>query len=540
MFPILNNMKLFFYSFIILFVSNVNAWQTTEAKSCHDHLLNTLSNSIEVQNLEKIGALYHKNRYVCIWDAENIDQLVKASEEKMLNYDKKAYHTEVLKRLLSKREVTPLSGEELARLELLASDQFLQFAKDLYEGQIDQKAFQAILHESEEEKHYVWEPNPRIPNYLNDLQVSLSTHLVQKLLERYIPQEKEYRELVKAYFAYEDIKFPHIDYVKDLKEGDYGFAVVQLKKYLYVTGDLEDADNAYLEFPNFDEKLKKAVLRFQKRHYLKQNGIFDRVNVLYARKSPKEKQQKIRLNIERYKLFPRVKGDTYIVINIPGFWLHFYKDNTLLEDIFVVIGREDRPTPIFSDYLEYVVLNPTWSIPQNLMKKDYIPHLVENPTSLLEDDIHIYQGGREVDPTKVDWSKYLDREGNVPFQMIQKAGEKNVLGEMKFIFPNKYNVYLHDTNAKKLTTRRYRLYSSGCIRLSQPYVLLSLLAPYTHYSYEQMVDMIHRGKTVHVKLRRKIPIHIRYLTAFVDEEGRVNFRKDFYGYDKIQEKLLAD
>ena len=172
------------------------------------------------------------------------------------------------------------------------------------------------------------------------------------------------------------------------------------------------------------------------------------------------------------------------------------------------------------------------------MKKDYIPHLVENPESLLEDDIHIYRGGKEIDPSSVDWAQYLDYEGKIPYQMVQKAGEKNVLGAMKFIFPNKYNVYLHDTNAKHLTTRRYRLYSSGCIRLAKPYELLSLLSPYTQYSYDRLLEIIASGKTRHVRLRHKIPIHIRYLTVFIDKEGLVNFRKDFYGYDAMQEPLL--
>jgi murein L,D-transpeptidase YcbB/YkuD len=172
------------------------------------------------------------------------------------------------------------------------------------------------------------------------------------------------------------------------------------------------------------------------------------------------------------------------------------------------------------------------------MKKDYIGHLVENPKSLLEDEIHIYQGGREVDPSKVNWEKYLNYDGKIPYQMIQKAGDKNVLGAMKFIFPNKYNVYLHDTNAKHLTTRRYRLYSSGCIRLSDPYMFLSLLAPYTGYSYEKLEKIIEKGKTTHIRLKKKIPIHIRYLTVFVDQDGSVNFRKDFYGFDKIQSALL--
>ncbi len=526
-----------FSLFLLFFTTSLYAMEGFYPFCCKEELVNILQEESDVQEIGKVSGFYRKNDYRLIWDVLNIQQLIDASEDRMLNYRQKPYHTAQLKKLLAKMENTRLSQEELARLDLLATDQFLAFAKNLYEGEIDQKRFQTLL-KNYEEQHRVWEPNTKKPNYLSDLETASRTHLLFLLLQRYVPQEKAYRDLVQAYLKYEKLKFPKIDYVKDLKKGDYGYEVVQIKHYLFTTGDLNESSTGYLDFPNFDDKLQKAVLRFQKRHYLKQNGIFDRVNVLYARKSAAEKLIRIRLNIERYKLFPRIDEEMYAVINIPGFWLHFFEENTLIADIFVVIGREDRPTPIFSDYLEYVVLNPTWNIPQNIMKRDYIHQLVENPGALLADDIHIYQGGKEVDPYKVDWSTYIDHEGRIPYQMIQKAGEKNVLGKMKFIFPNKYNVYLHDTNAKQLTTKRYRLYSSGCIRLSKPYLLLSLLAPYTAYSYEQMEQMINSGKTVHIRLRKKIPLYIRYLTVFVDEEGGVNFRKDFYGFDKIQSVLL--
>ena len=529
-------LKICFSLFLIIFMQSASFAQTN-ALCCKNEILDTLSGARELKNFEKLGSLYHENNYKLIWDEHNLGQLIDASQDKRLNYRSLPYHTVQIQRLLSKMQVTPLTAQEMASLDILASDHFFSFAKDLYEGEIDQEAFQNELLQYPD-KHLVWEKNPRKANYTADLKLALKIHMLYSLLERYIPQEKDYFALVKAYQKYKNISFPKIDYVKDLKLGDYGYAVSQLKQFLYATGDLKEGDPAYLSFPNFDKKLEKAVLKFQKRHYLKTNGVFDRVNVLYARKSPLKKLASIRLNIERYKLFPRIEKETYVIINIPGFSLQFFENHILTDDIFVVIGREDRPTPIFRDYLEYIVLNPTWSIPQNLMKKDYIAHLVEDPGSLLEDDIHIYQGGKEIDPYKVNWSRYLDYEGHIPYQMIQKAGEKNVLGAMKFIFPNKYNVYLHDTNARHLTTRRYRLYSSGCIRLSEPYVLLSLLSPYTGYSYEKLVSIIHSGKTLHIRLRRKIPIHIRYLTVFPDKEGNIHFRKDFYGLDKIQSAFL--
>ena len=523
----------------ILFLSGVYAFADAgqHGVCCKEELLQTLSENRQIRHFEGLGDLYHREGYRLLWKVQDIEDLIRVAKDRELNYRAYAYHTETIERLLAKKAVAGLDHAEAARLDLLAADQFLSLAKLFYEGEIEWHAFRQEL-EADPEKQLVWEPNPRRHDYGSEMLQALQRHRVYKQLKSYLPDEEAYRALVDAYRRYTKLRFPKIDYTKDLKQGDYGYEVTQLKHYLQTTGDLPQSDPKYLDFPTFDARLDAAVRRFQKRHYLKPNGIFDRVNVLYARRSAAEKARQIYLNIERYKLFPRVEEGTHLIINIPGFLLDFFRGNRLEREIGVVIGREDRPTPIFRDYLEYIVLNPTWSIPQNLMKKDYIPHLVEDPESLLADDIHIYQGGREIDPTKVEWSRYLDYEGKIPYQMVQKAGEKNVLGAMKFIFPNKYNVYLHDTNAKHLTSLRYRLYSSGCIRLSEPYVLLSLLSPYTGYSYAQLTDIIASGRTKHIRLTRRIPIHIRYLTAFVDQAGRVNFRKDFYGYDAMQQPLL--
>ncbi len=471
------------------------------------------------------------------WDSQNLHQLKQALLDKDLNYSHRDYRQKELITYIEQLDFNLLNESQKSELNTLATNIFLSLAKDISIGRIDEALFQALLR-ADEDSGLVWEKKNKKYSYENDLDLALKTHLVLALLYRYQPQEKAYFDLINAYHRYEKITFSNIDYRKDLKEGDYGYEITQLKKYLCQTKDLNKCDNSYLNFPTFDSVLKEAVLSFQKRHYLKQNGIFNRVNALYAKTTAKEKLSQIELNIERFKLFSPANSDKYIIINIPGFSLQYFEKKRLIKDIFVVIGREDRPTPIFKDYLEYIVLNPTWSIPQNLMKKDYIRHLVENPESLLEDDIHIYRGGHEINPKKVNWDKYLDYEGNIPYQMIQKAGEKNVLGEMKFIFPNKYNVYLHDTNAKHLTTKRYRLYSSGCIRLSDPYMLLSLLSSDTKYSYDELVHMIEEKRTRTIRLLKKIPIHIRYLSVFVDQEGKVNFRKDFYGLDKIQAQAL--
>ncbi len=528
-----------FYKFLFIFLTlSTLLFAKDNIGCCKEDVVDYITYDYGIiDNSQKLKKFYAGFDYKTVWHIQDIEQLILSISDKNLNYSNKNYHIKELKRLLSNLKSNRLSNNQRAKLDLIASDAFLSFSKDLYEGKIDWNRFEEIL-KLDEEKNLIWEKNPQKRDYLRDLKSALRNHSISYKLQNYVPKEDGYKRLVEAYHRYKGLKFPKIDYLKDMKVGDFGYDVVQLKGFLHTTGDLENNSSSYLSFPNFDEELKTAVLSFQKRHYLKKTGIFDKVNAYYARTTAKEKLKKIALNIERYKLFPRIKSDLYIVINIPGFSLQFFQSGELVKDIFVVVGREDRPTPVFKDYLEYIVLNPTWSIPQNLMKKDYIPQLSKDPNSLKADDIVIYKGDRQIDPTSVDWSKYLDFEGDIPYKMVQKAGKKNVLGEMKFIFPNRYHVYLHDTDAKDLTMRRYRLFSSGCIRLSDPYALLGLLAPYAGYDISTLIKLINKKHTVKIKLHKRIPIHIRYLSVFVDEDAKVNFRKDFYGYDKIQMDIM--
>ncbi len=533
-------MKIFLFFFF--FLSNIYAFIDINTTCCKSEITQQ-SVEIILNNPKLVNKFYQNNQYKLHWDERDLKDFIRASEDTIMNYLGVDYHQDEINHLMSSinNYDKDIQKSVLARIELLATDGFFSFAKDLSVGFIDFKYFQELL--KSQEYDLVWERDKKIYNYQEDLVLALKTNMIEVLFQRYLPISKDYRKLVEAYHRYTTIEFPKVDYGKLMKEGDYGYRATQLKAYLVQTGDLRDVDESYLEFPTFDSKLKQALKRFQKRHYLKETGELDRVSVLYTRKSLEKKIELIKLNIERYKLFPHIYDKDYIIINIPEFSLKFFKNHVLIDDIFVVIGREDRPTPIFSDILEYIVLNPSWNIPKSLVRRDYLPMLISNPSSLEEEGIFIHTSASrystKIDPAKMSWEKYLDEDINIPYYFMQYPGEQNVLGKMKFIFPNKYSVYLHDTNAKSLTDKKYRLYSSGCIRLSKPYELLSILSHYTAYSYEQLLNLIEGGKTRKIPLKTRIPIHIRYFTVFTDEYGDVSFRKDFYGLDALQLKAMA-
>jgi murein L,D-transpeptidase YcbB/YkuD len=211
-----------------------------------------------------------------------------------------------------------------------------------------------------------------------------------------------------------------------------------------------------------------------------------------------------------------------------------------------VIGRDKRPTPIFSSSMTHLVLNPTWNIPQNLVRRDLIPTLMKEPNYMKEHNIHAFNGWKDKKEIKnFDISKlfpYQDESrGHIPYRFVQFPGDDNALGRIKFMFPNKYSVYLHDTDNKSLFTRRYRVYSSGCMRIQKPFELLEALKPRLKSNDIRQIPKLRESlKTATLRFNKKLKVQTAYFTVFT-RNGLTYFRKDIYGYDKfIQESATLE
>jgi murein L,D-transpeptidase YcbB/YkuD len=209
----------------------------------------------------------------------------------------------------------------------------------------------------------------------------------------------------------------------------------------------------------------------------------------------------------------------------------------MLTKMGIVVGRIDRPTPLFDDQIEYMVINPTWTIPDNLIKRDLIHVLRENPQYLEENNIHVFRGKKEIEITQEMLDPYEKSDKKVPYRFVQFPGDNNALGRIKFMFPNKYAVYLHDTDNKTLLTRRYKIYSSGCMRVEKPFELMDILLEHArkNYSRSDIEEIIATNKPTTIRLRKPIPVHILYFTVY-EEDGMAYFKHDIYLYDKIIEE----
>ena len=265
------------------------------------------------------------------------------------------------------------------------------------------------------------------------------------------------------------------------------------------------------------------------------DGVVGRDTYAALNVPARRRARQIAANMERLRWLPRSLGDRYLVVDIAGFRLVvFEKDRPVLK-MAVIVGRESRPTPIFTGRMNHVVFNPFWRVPRSIAIKDELPQIRKDPEFFATHDMEVFRyqaggGTTRIDPAAVDWSKVT--EDSFGYLLRQKPGATNALGRVKFMFPNRYNVYLHDTPSQNLFRRSKRTFSSGCVRVARPIDLGEyLMADNPGWDRERFVATIEAGKTRTVNLNRRLPIYLVYLTAWAEGESPVGFRRDIYGRD---------
>ncbi len=276
------------------------------------------------------------------------------------------------------------------------------------------------------------------------------------------------------------------------------------------------------------------------------NALIEKYRLLSKSKESKpEHLKKIRLNIERTKLLKPVMGTHYALINIPEYKLRIVENGKTVLKSKVIVGKTNMQTPVFSERMKYVQINPQWNVPDSIMRKSYIPKIKANPGWVAAKGMQLHKDSYDlrspkINPATVDWSKYpKDGKGYIPYKLVQVPSQKNGLGKMKFIFPNRHAVYIHDTQTKVLFNRERRAFSHGCIRLNKPKTLLKhVTSKYSSKSIESVESWYGSGKTRHLILDKPLYVHTVYFTAYVDESGNLKLFHDIYGYDKSQKLIF--
>lgn len=376
-------------------------------------------------------------------------------------------------------------------------------------------------------------------DFPTELARAIRENHLPEFMESLHPERTAYQRLRKARQRYESMRqaggWPVIPDGPTLRQGSTGPRVAALIQRLDVSGDLVVSPPTDLnEDLLFDDSLAVAVKRFQARHGLTPDGaVGDKT--LAALNVPIDRRiSQLELNMERWRWYPDDFGKRYVLVNIPAFELDVVETGEATTKMRVVVGKNRRPTPIMSSEMTYMEVNPYWTVPIKIARKDILPKVIKDPTYLSRQGIRVFAGwdrhAPEIQPKQIAWKDVSRR--NFPFRLRQEPSKHNALGRIKFMFPNPHSVYIHDTPHKSLFQRDQRNFSSGCVRVEKPVTLAGDLLRNQGWDEDRLKSVITSGKRRTIRLKTALPVHLVYFTAWVDEKGDTHFRNDIYGHDK--------
>src|SRR4029079_7731636 len=405
---------------------------------------------------------------------------------------------------------------------LTAEDQLSVSTKDKSflntELTLTQHFIQYILHNYEKGFVKRKEMERFIPRKKED-----ALQLADSILNKKHKDDKYFEDVNPAYSALKDQLNTYVDIAKKggwpqitmakkmLKKGMTAPGIAVIKRRLQITGDLQGNDSSSV----FNDTLVNAIRNFQERHGYTPSGVITDSLIKEMNVPVVKRIQQIIMNMERMRWTVARDSGNLIVVNIPEFVLHVYEGNKKAFDMDVVVGKEGHNTMMFNGDLNQVVFCPNWNVPQSIVQKEILPAMEKDKNYLEKQNMEI-TGEEEGTPV-----------------IRQLPGEKNALGKVKFLFPNSFNIYFHDIPAKSLFEKDKRAYSHGCIRLKEPEKMADyVLRDQPEWTPGKIEEAMNAGKEKFVKVKDPIPVLITYYTAWVDENGQLNFREDIYGHDR--------
>ncbi|MBK9177114.1 MAG: L,D-transpeptidase family protein [Flavobacteriales bacterium] len=403
----------------------------------------------------------------------------------------------------------------MQRLELSLTAQFFHYADKKYSGTV-----------SKDLRELDWFIPRRKKNYDQLLDSLVAGRMDLSPVEPLHPQYPLLKAKLKDYHELESAPWPSLDLGdrRKIEPGDKADWLPAMRERLILLGDHPPlADSATRAGDYYDSTLVSAVQRFQERHGLHPDGVIGKGVLKQLNTSPTDRLRTLLVNMERLRWVPDQTAPDLLLVNIPEFRLHVYEADTIAWSMTVVVGAVATRTVIFSDSLSSIVFSPTWTVPQSIVRGEIMPALAKDPNYLKKKGMEVI-GGTEKNPV-----------------IRQNPGAGNALGRVKFLFPNSYSIYFHDTPSKSSFAREIRAFSHGCIRLSEPQRFAEyLLRDDTTWTTKKIKEAMHNGTEQFVRLKKKRPVNIGYFTAWVDLHGRLQFRDDVYGHDvRLSNELFA-
>jgi len=433
------------------------------------------------------------------------------------------FHLPTLEALLPQGDPAALKGQERIEAEILLSDALLRLIHHTRYGKVDPRAI---------DKHWNHDDGPKGEDLAADLGQTLAAADLKAAVTALRQEPGFYLRLKEGLATYRALAaaggWPTIPNGAKLEPGSHDDRVPLIRKRLRISGDYEGPKDGGGDY--YGKELEKAVRHFQERHGLEVDGRVGKATLVAMNVSAEERVNQIRVNLERMRWVSDKLPKDYLLVDIAAQRVELHREGREVWQAKAIVGRPDRPTPIFRDRIEYLEFNPTWTVPPTILKEDVVPKARQNPDAVRKKGLEIIdRHGNKVEPEAVDWKVAAN---NLPYTFRQPPGPKNALGQVKFMFPNRYSVYLHDTADRHLFGRTNRTLSSGCVRVDKPIELAERVLNDPKWTPDKFTTVFESKKPSSVRLKKPLPVILSYWTAEANEQGQVRFREDFYGYDK--------
>ena len=478
-----------------------------------------------IASVQVLPALYEQRDYTPVWSrSDSIDQLFDALETiDGDGLDAADYHYDALLELRARVAKAGTGDPALsADYDILLTDSLVRLGYHLLVGKVDPVEL---------------DNNWNMDDTIGDLDTALALAqaidqgTVNELVELLRPQHPVYSELRAALARYRDIQqrggWQPVPAGPTLKPGMTDSRVLDLRQRLSATDDMPASD---LDSTLFDGNVESGVKRFQQRHGLEADGIAGKDTLKAMNVPVQDRIDQIRVNLERARWVLHKLPEEYVLTDIAGFGVFFFRNGEVIWESRAQVGKPFRKTPVFRSRITYLDINPTWTVPPTILNKDILPKLKKDPDYLRKKDMRVLTfAGKPVDESTIDWNKYPGK--TFPYMIRQNPGPKNALGRIKFIFPNKHAIYLHDTPSKSLFGKTARAFSSGCIRIENPYDFGVLLVNNGQWDKARIEATVDTGKTTRVSLDHPVTVILMYWTVDANAEGDVMFRNDIYKRD---------
>ena len=519
-----------FSIFVLLNISAISAFSLE--KQSKDNLLET---SLEVAISEfypsssPIASFYIGRNFEPFWvkSERRLENLVSSiSEAKVHGLPSSRYPLEQLRQSIFENDLS-----QKAKLELMATETFLLFAQDISGGILNPNKIDNNINVIPERK----DAKVLLASLTNDVNINL-------FFRSLFPSSSEYKSLLNELKKLRETSLNGS--WGDLVPTDAVLAVGMthdnvpfLRKRLYKMGyPVYETHSRH-----FDEQLNDSVKRFQEYHGLNPDGVFGKRSIEAVNVPPKTRLMQVLVNLERMRWNNHDRGPEYVLVNQPNFQAYFKSENEKVWESRVVIGLPSNQTAEFNDTMTHMVVNPTWHVPKSIAVDEYLPLIQSDPNFLNDNEMVLMVRGTDtiIDSNLIDMQAFTP--DNFPFLIKQIPSNINALGLVKFMFPNKFSIYMHDTPMKDLFFKDERTFSHGCIRLQEPFQFAYTLLRKQEVDPEsKFQEVLQKEEETYINLSRKIPVYITYRTAFFDDFGQVHYRADVYGRDALVYMALVE